>query len=357
MQFGQRLRAWRRALGRRSPGPERPSQEAEPPPGDAGDAGSADWGSRSRRTADVGPVWPWALAGVAALAALYFPLGSILDHKINDDLTFAPPMPAEGASHAVSGAIALVSREVDETGWVANTPLFAPNALLKFGGNMMNYQIGQIDAVGEFALAMRRYGARGRGGASEDPDLDLAASRLQIDGARWVLRPNLLPQRSSPAEYRIARDALVTYNERLTSGDAELELGRDNLLRVIEAVALDLGSDSGTADDAVERGRQVLIDRRADKIFYRIKGKAYAYLILLRGLKQDFATIIEPDERVTARYEEMLMDLERAAGLRPMIVMNGATDGALAPNHLASLGFHVMRARMRMREITDILRT
>ncbi len=356
MQFSQRVRAWRRALGRRAPGPERPTQEAEPPLNDAGDAGSADWGARASRGGGAGPWWPWA-AAAAALVTLYFPLGSILDHDINDDVAFAPPTPTAGASHAIAGAVALISREVDDTGWVANTPLFAPNALLKFGGNMMNYQIGQIDAVGEFALAMRRYGARGRGGDSEDPDLDLAASRLQIDGARWVLRPNLLPQRSSPAEYRIARDALIDYNTRLAAGAAELELGRDNLLRVIEAIALDLGSDSGTVDDAVERGRRVIIDRRADKIFYRIKGKAYAYLILLRGLRQDFANVIDPDERVAARYQELLIDLERAAGLRPLIVMNGATDGALAPNHLASLGFHVMRARMRMREITDILRT
>lgn len=361
MDWGQRLRRWRRRLGSGAPAAERPAQDTLAA-GGLSDAG----GERVSGPADVAnePApgdargWlVWALIVIVGLAAAYYPVGAMLDHQVNDDLAFAPTTPAPGASHAVAAAVALITREVDETGWVANTPPFAPNALLRFGGNMANFQVGLIQATGEFALAMRRYGGRGRGGSAEDPDLEAAAGRLQIDGERWVLRPNLLPQRSSPAEYRTARDVLVNYNARLVRGEAELERGRDNLQRVVEAIALDLGSDSAALDEGVIRGRTVLIDRRADKIFYRVKGKAYGYLMLLRGLRTDFADIIEAEERVAARFSEAMGDLERAAGLRPAVVMNGAPDGALAPNHLTSLGFYVLRARLRLREITDILQT
>ncbi len=347
MDLGQRFRQWRRRNFKTHVAVEQPAQEAGPPPPSDED-GDDD---RLRR-------WPWALAAAGLLFGLaYYPIGALIDHQINDEVSYQPAPPPAGGSRAVAATAALITREVDETGWVANTPPVAYNALLKVGGNMMNFQVGQIEAAGEFALAMRRYGGRGRGGSEEDPDLEIAASQLQIDAERWVLRPNFVPQRSSVAEYREARDALLRYNERLVRGETRLELGRDNLLRVLDAVALDLGSDSATLDEAVLYGRRVLVDLRADKVFYRIKGKAYAYLIIMRGLRGDFAAVIDADERAALRYGEVLADLEAAVRLRPAVVMNGATDGALAPNHLAALGFHILRARMRMREITDILRT
>ena len=51
----------------------------------------------------------------------------------------------------------------------------------------------------------------------------------------------------------------------------------------------------------------------------------------------------------------MLESLRQAAGLDPLVVVNGATDGAVMPSHLASLGFYLLRARTQLREIVNIL--
>ncbi|VAW01096.1 hypothetical protein MNBD_ALPHA06-2237, partial [hydrothermal vent metagenome] len=98
-----------------------------------------------------------------------------------------------------------------------------------------------------------------------------------------------------------------------------------------------------------------LLDMKADKIFYRVKGGTYAYFMLLQALQTDFTDVIK--DRNTARlYDEMLLELRRAAVMQPLVVNNGTPSGQAFPNHLANQGFHLLRARTKMREITDVLR-
>jgi len=78
--------------------------------------------------------------GVAA--ALYYPIGMVVLHTIDDNPTFqaeAPPAGPATASRAVAMAAALIGREVDDHAWVANDPIFLPGWALD---NMANYQMG-----------------------------------------------------------------------------------------------------------------------------------------------------------------------------------------------------------------------
>ncbi len=89
------------------------------------------------------------LGGIAGLMlvllALFYPIGMIWVHRVDDDTDFrAPPADAlPGASEAVVVAIALIAREVDENRWTANDPFFLPAAALD---NMPNFQQGIIAA-------------------------------------------------------------------------------------------------------------------------------------------------------------------------------------------------------------------
>jgi hypothetical protein len=347
MQLGQRLRRIFRG-GR--PGEERPVTEDATPP-------RPPRPPRLRSGDGVG-LWRWArwtALGLLAILLLYYPLGSILDHQINDDPNFAPASVAPGASHAVAAAAALLTREIDETGWVANTPPFAANALLKYGGNMMNFQIGITTAVGIFSVEMRDQVGRSRGSSAVDPDLRQAASDIQYDPERWIWRlGRILPEASAEDQYRSARDHLLAYNRRLAEEGAVFDARPDNLLAVLDRVALDLGAGAAQLDSQIVAGQSMLIDRQADKLFYNIKGRSYAYFIILRGLKEDFAAVIEQRE-IGGIYDDMLHDLETAATLRPLITQNGSPNGIAANNHLAIEGFYVTLARGRMREMTDIL--
>ena len=86
------------------------------------------------------------LAVVAVIVVLYYPVGMMLAHQVNDDLAFESPeafRPA-GASRAVAMAVALIGREVAETTWVANKPFIFPSSVLD---NMPNFQTGMIYAL------------------------------------------------------------------------------------------------------------------------------------------------------------------------------------------------------------------
>lgn len=350
MQFGQWLRRLMRGAGGGRGAEEIPAvEDATPPP-------------RPRpprlATGDWALIWVWARRAALALVvalALYYPLGAMLDHQINDDLRFAPTDMPEGGSGAVAAAAALLTREVEDTGWVANTPPFATNALLKYGGNMMNFQIGITTAVGIFSVEMRDQVGRRRGSTTADPDLLQAASDIQYDPERWIWRlGRILPEASAEDQYKSARDHLVAYNARLAREDAVFDARPDNLLAVLNRIASDLGAAGAQLEGQITEGRRVVIDRRADKLLYNVKGRAYAYLMILRGLETDFADVVE-DRDIGDIYDEMLAHLERAASIRPLITQNGARGGVLANNHLAVQGFYVMLARTKLREMTDIL--
>jgi len=76
--------------------------------------------------------------------------------------------------------------------------------------------------------------------------------------------------------------------------------------------------------------------------------------MILRGLGTDFEDIIA-ENATTELYDEMLEVLEKAAAISPLVTQNGDPEGIFANNHLAVQGFYVMRARTKLREITDIL--
>jgi len=287
-----------------------------------------------------------------ALVPLYYIAGALLTHRINDDLRFvAPAAPANG-SKTVALMAALISREVDQTAWSPNTPAFAPAALLRFGGNMVNFQSGLIKALSTFSLELEGRLGRQRGTGGADNDLGTAREGLSRQPDTWILSP--LPTSSADGEYRRAAKALLAYNQRLSTGQATFDVRSDNLLGVLDRIALDLGDASNQIDQQIEIGRTLLIDRRADKLFYFVKGKAYSYAMILRALKADFAGVLA-ERRVSAIYDSMLSDLDKAANLSPVIVQNGSPEALSGPNHLTTQGFYLLRARSKLREITDVL--
>jgi hypothetical protein len=294
----------------------------------------------------------WAIFAVIALIPIYYTIGALLTHRINDDLTWVASDPGPGASKSVAVIAGLITREVDETAWSPNTQPFQPAALLRFGGNMVNFQSGMIKAFSTLTLEIEGQVGRMRGTSAADPDLGQARQGLSRQPDTWLLDP--LPTSSADQEYRKAQRALISYNRRLANGQATFDTRADNLQAVLARAALDIGSSSDALDRQIGAGRKVFIDRRADKLFYFVKGQSYAYFMTLRAMREDFKDVVA-ERRVGALYEAMLVDLAQAAALQPMIVQNGSPSAALMPNHLSTQGFYLLRARAKLREITDIL--
>lgn len=300
---------------------------------------------------------PWLVAALVLPLLLYYPVGMIWIHRIDDDPDFganlAEALP-DGASRAVAVAAALIEREVDTNRWTANDPFFLPAAALD---NMPNFQQGIIAALSRFAIEMRDRIGRVRGTSQEDANLKRAAGQLSYDGTVWIvdLRTSWWTlTASSEKQYRAARAVLIDYNHLLAAGDAVFERRSDNLLDVLERVAADLGSDSAVIHRHIAEASGGFLDFRADDIFYWNKGRLYGNYMLLRELSADFANVIK-ERDLGQVWANMLSSFRAAAMMQPWVVVNGNPDGQALPSHLAAQGFYLLRARTQLKEITNIL--
>ena len=296
--------------------------------------------------------WGLRVGGLLLAAVLlYYPAGMIWIHKIDDDADLAVDV-ADGESRAVAVAAALIERETDRNRWTANDPFFLPAVVLD---NMPNFQQGIVYALSRFAIEMSDQIGRVRGSSQVDKDLDSAAGRLKFPGTIWYFdfETSWAPTTPSEQHYRAARRELLAYNARLGGGEATFERRADNLQATLERLSADLGSSSAVIDHRIAEGAW-LLDFEADDIFYRTKGRLYAYYHLLTAFRDDFSQVIKERELGKA-WGLMLDSMRHAAVLDPTVIVNGDPEGQLLPSHLAAQGFYLLRARTQLKEIANIL--
>lgn len=298
-------------------------------------------------------VLKWAAAVLVAFCLLYYPIGMAVMSKINDDPDFMPPTIVPGQSQAVAMTMALIDREVNQTGWRANDPFFLPSAALD---NMPNFQVGMIGALARFATELADQLARTRGSSQIDPDVDAAVGLLKYPGDIWIFNfsTSVLPTASSESQYLGAYRALGRYNDRLASASAVFERRADALISTIDRIGSDLGSASAQLDSRIENGGGLFFDRSSDDVFYRVKGRLYGYYMVLKALGKDFEIVIR-DKELGPAWEQMLGSFRIAATLDPIMVSNCAPDSQACPSHLASQGFYLLRARTQLQEVSNIL--
>ena len=290
-----------------------------------------------------------AVAIVLFIGGWYL-IGGLIYQKINDDVAFRADEAAtqEGQSRAVATAAAIVAREIDR--WAPNEQFWSPAITLD---NMPNYQLGVVEAVSRFAIEMVDQLGRQRGSSASDPDLEKAAGFLRYDGRTWVM-DGWRVTASAERQYGLAVASLERYNRRLASGDAVYDRRADNLIALLERIAADMGSSSAALDRRTLESDSGYFDFGADVTFYNVKGKMYAYYLILREIGLDFQEVIA-SKQLDGIYERMLANMRRAADMHPLIVSNGAQDGLVMPSHLSALGFYLLRARVQLREVTDTL--
>lgn len=314
----------------------------------ASEAPAPERAARGRRLA-----WFLLPALLIALAALYYVVGALWFHRIDDDPAFGETIEVEPpASRAVAVAAALVRREVETHRWTANDPWFQPTALLD---NMPNYQQGIVAAVARFAVELRDHLSRVRGTSQVDPDVEGAAGRLVYPGDVWFLEWSATPvQPSSESQYRRAIEDLERYNARLARGEATFERRADNLMATLERIAADLGAAAAAVDEKAVAGSGAWYDWDADDLFYGNKGRLYAYHVLLRELGRDMESVLR-DRGLDRVWQQMLASLARAAALQPWVVANGTPDGQFWPNHLLAQGYLLLLARFQLYEVVNVL--
>lgn len=293
-------------------------------------------------------------AVLLVLLAVWYLGGMIWYHRIGDDPEFGAVSSAPtGGSRAIAIMADLIEREIDTHEWLPNEPFFKPGYLLDNGPN---FQIGMLTALSRIAVEFTDQLGRSRGSSQADPDLTNAAGLLRYPPDKWIfdLSTSWAPTAPSEQQYRAAMRSLRQYNERLGSGKATFDRRSDNLIAALDRIAADLGSVSAASYSKIESSRNTWFDFSADDLFYSNKGLLYGYHMVLRDLGEDFAQILA-ERQATRNWSLMLESLRHAALLQPLVVLNGALDSMVKPNHLANQAFLLLRARIQLREVGDIL--
>ena len=295
---------------------------------------------------------PWIAAVLFVLLVVYYPVGMILNNRVEDDLSIMPAAQFDvpGGSKAVALAATVVSRDADH--WLPNAPFWHPAAALD---NAPNFQLGTLYAISRFTLEVGDYLGRVRGSSAIDPNLDKAVGLLKYDGTTWYWgQGNIIPKPKAESQYREAVEHLDLYNRDVAAGKSTYDKRADNLIAFLDRVAADLGSASAELDARAQAGGGYL-DFQADDIFYKAKGKLYGYYVILNALGQDFDVIIK-EKQAGEIWTNMLNSLRDGARMDPLVVVNGDPDSLTMPSHLRALGFPLLRASKQMLEMSDVLR-
>lgn len=293
------------------------------------------------------PVFLTTLAVVFLL--LYYILGAFIISTVDDNPAFRPAeadLPP-GGSVAVAMTSAVLDREVNTHGWTPDDPWFYPSALLQ---NMPAYQRGIHMAVYRFAAALLNR-------QPEDPDLALAHAELAYPASRWWIGLDWPWIRTaSSSRYDDAIDHIRAYNARVADGSAPLVRDAATLAMMLEHLAGALAEGEETL------GRHLAREETAsgkslgnDEVFYMVRGEAYASMLILGGLREDFAPLIR-ERQLSARWVNMARSLESTVAIDPLIVTAGKPGSFLIKNHLMEQGFALQRAKEQLQALAADLR-
>mgnify|MGYP001409762306 CR=1 FL=1 len=283
-------------------------------------------------------------------------------------------------SMMVDMMVHLIDFAIDENAWMPSMPQYKfgffgiPYENTPFLDNKASFQHGLLVALRRTAVELNDSLGRVRSSSAADPDLQMARGNMQYDDETWWFNPldDRLPFGPvQPSQYVFgkARNLYSSYNDRLASGQALFDTRSDNLRQYLDRISKDLGSvvdqlskrataskydpwkDEFVAGEGNNRG---WFDFRADNLYYEALGQMYAYHGFLQAAREDFKYVIET-RGLTDIWDRLEAHVAEAASLNPLIVSNGSRDGFLMPAHLATMSESILRARVNMDEIQDVL--
>jgi hypothetical protein len=243
-----------------------------------------------------------------------------------------------------------------------------------FLDNKASFQHGTLVAIRRTAVELNDTLGRVRSSSAADPDLQMARGNMQYDDETWWFNPlndrlPFGPVQPSPYIFEKSRDLYARYNDRLEKGEALFDTRSDNLRQYLDRISKDLGSivdqlskraTSTKYDPKQDRfidgegNNYGWFDMRADNLYYEALGQVYAYHGLLQATREDFKYVIET-RGLSDIWDRLEAHFAEAASLNPWIVSNGARDSFLMPAHLATMSESILRARVNLDEIQDVL--
>jgi hypothetical protein len=301
-----------------------------------------------------GGVLPAVLLGTAILLLLAGPVVLHIAQKRHDRLPFdvAAEFPADrpivsGEAFATTLA-ALLRHELDSpAGWRPNDfVLWGPRVM---ADNNANRQLGIIMAARESTRVLRDHLTK-ISSTEYDPNLTTASTALQNDPQKFWFP-------SAENRFRAGVEGLDRYVAGLRATPPTSKPIQDRnieMIRLLQSWSDLLGDAHGALYKDTEPDGSSVRPWRTDDYFYHAQGVAHVIYHLTRAVRRDYAQALAGRTAVDNLLKDVADALGRAAVLKPLVVLNGRTDGIFA-NHRRNLDGYIVEARQKLYSVREEL--
>jgi len=280
--------------------------------------------------------------------ALHF--GQIRHNRLNYDIDaqFPPNQPFKPGEIFASTLIAIMDNELHSTfGWRPNDFfLWGPKVL---ADNNADRQLGIIMAVRETMRDFKDHLTKVSSN-EYDPNLVIADTDFRNDAERWIL----------PAPEGKYEDGILHLKAYVAGLHANPETSRELNQRSVEMIRLFESWTDLLGDGHAQLYRTDTAEGKpihswdCDHLFYHAQGYAHVEYHMMMALRREYAGQIKEDPVLATLFDEAIQALEKAATLKPLIVLNGSPDGLFA-NHRRNLDAYITEARQKMYSIREEL--
>ncbi len=271
---------------------------------------------------------------------LYYVVGALLIENVNVSNVYQLPKENRHKSEIAATMAFLIDREIDTKMWTPNLPPVFPAYILD---NMPNFQIGIITAVRDHAYVLKNF-------ANKTPEqlknTKKAEEFLRYSPYVWLMSKKgsfgLAP--SANAQYRKARSELLKYNKAdFTVYEHDFDVYLRRLTKVLRLLIQK--NDSQIIEHSAE-----FLDTKADDVFYRTRGYAFATWQIAVAAGFDYKTLLVQNN-VYNEWTYLLSSLQKAAEFKPLLVRNSKVDSIFGANHLLAQSYYLERALVAATEI------
>jgi len=268
-------------------------------------------------------------------------------------------------SYTTATAIRIGETLLKKPGGYLSNDIFPPGVYLD---NIPNWEFGALTELRDLTNSLRNELTRSQSQSVEDRDLLVAQPQFNYNSKSWMLP-------SSESEYRRGIDALESYLDRLTRGEAHFYARADNLVLYLQVVERRLGSlahrlsqavgDAAVSDiasemgdaPAVPKGSEALVRTpwsKIDDVFFEARGYTWALLHTLQAISVDFEVVLKSKNAQVSVNQIVRKLQETQAPVWSPLILNGTGFGPMA-NHSLVLASYVARANAAIIDLRRLL--
>jgi hypothetical protein len=288
------------------------------------------------------------LIGLWLVAIGVLHVTQIRHNRLPLDLAALAPVgetPAPGTLLATTLA-AIMRHELSGVGWRPNDfILWGPRVL---ADNNANRQLGILQAVRRTTQVMKEHLTK-ISSDPYDPNLEKADNAFRYDEWRFFYP-------TAEGRYSLGVRHLEDYVKGLKpeiQSSKPLTLRHMELLRLFQAWSDMLGDAHANLYRTELDGHRIR-PWENDDLFYHAQGYTHVMAACLRALQREYARSFAEREALHPLVEEVAQSLERAARLKPLVVLDGS-DAGLTANHRRNLDVYVAEARQKIYSIREEL--